>query len=260
MYHRFRLGVGLILLAGLSLALHAQDLDTVINKNLAARGGGDALRQLKSLRVYGKIQGPAMGMAFSYAVHEDNVRLEYAMGQHHIIMILTGKEGWQLNPMTGNREPMQIGAKETTFLREMADIAGPLVDWRAKNHRIEPVGPVTVNGVATFQLELFTHLGHHKTFYLDQQTGLVWRIVEHHQGKQPVVKTTTAFQSVDGVTFPKEVEKRDTNLCHHETGHEAVKHCPGLYYVTFKTIETKPELCRALFRLKHKTSLLADAQ
>lgn len=259
MYHRFRLGAGLVLLTGLSLILHAQDLDAVINKNLAARGGADALRQLKSLRVYGQIQGPAMGMAFSYAVHEENVRLEYAMGEHHIIMILTGKEGWQLNPMTGS-EPMQIGAKETDFLREMADIAGPLLDWRGKNHRIEPVGPVTVNGVEAYQLELFTNFGHHKTFYLDGKSGLVWRIVEHHQGKQPVVKTTTAFQTVNGVTFPKAVEKRDTNLCRHEDGHEAVKHCPGLYYVTFKSIETQPDLCRALFRLKHKTSLLADAQ
>ncbi|CAM2006892.1 hypothetical protein [Acanthopleuribacter pedis] len=248
-----------VALVGAGTVLLAQDLETLIDKNLAARGGAAKLDALTSIRVYGVVKGPSITMDFSYAVADGKIRFEYAMGDKHIMMVLVQNEGWQINPMMGDAKPMRMGAKEAAFLKEMGDIAGPLVAWREKGHQLEHRGKVSLGQGEAYELDLKTAHGHHKSVFLNSDTYLIQRVVEHYSGKKPIFKTTKAYQAVDGVVFPKRVEKRDTNFCTHEDGHAQKGRCAGFSEINYTSIEIAPDLDRSWFRLQHKTTLLADA-
>ncbi|WP_449222361.1 hypothetical protein [Sulfidibacter corallicola] len=250
-------GVWLLCLSG--IAGTAGDLDNILAKNYEARGGLEKLRATSSIRVKGEVISSSLKMHFAYVTDGGKIRLEYVMNDNHIIMLYTGKEAWQVNPMLGNKEPRCMGTKEVAWLEEMADTAGPLVDWRKKKHKVRYVGDVKLGDRDTYKIELVTAAKHKKDFFIDKETHLVLMVSEKSQGKKPVEKRTMTYQKIGGLIFPKRIEKRDLNQCPHEE-HDAQTKCYATYEVAFEDISLNPPIDVGLFKIRDSSSLLATAK
>ena len=49
-------------------------------------------------------------------------------------------------PFTGKKDPELMSADEAKEIEEMADIDGPLVDYKSKGHQVELLGKEKIEG------------------------------------------------------------------------------------------------------------------
>ena len=83
-----------------------------------------------------------------------------------------GKSGWSVAPFMGRTEPVAMSAEEAAQAVEQADIAGPLVDYKAKGHTVELVGPDKVDDRDAWKLKLTLKNGTVRQVYLDAASFL----------------------------------------------------------------------------------------
>src|ERR1700730_15493935 len=99
--------VALVLIACLApaLSLSAQTVDEVVAKNIAARGGLEKLKAVKTMRITGKtILGPGVEAPIVIeSKRPDKVRLDVVVQGMTLSQGYDGKQGWLLNPFSGGR-------------------------------------------------------------------------------------------------------------------------------------------------------------
>src|SRR5882724_6805530 len=134
--------------------LFAQDksqptVDELVAKNVAAKGGADALRALQSVRFTGKmlVNEGEIQLAFTETKKRPGeVRSEVTLQGMTAINAYDGQEGWKVSPFQGRKDPEKMSADDTKSLMEEAEIDGPLVDWKAKGSTVEYLGTEDVDG------------------------------------------------------------------------------------------------------------------
>ncbi len=117
-----------------------------------------------------------------------------------------GKTGWILTP----RGPEKVPVEAARMMEEQADFDGPLVDYRAKGHRIELAGKETVEGREAYKLEITFKNGDVRYYFLDAETYLEVR-VEGKTSPLPGKETETEgrigdYREVDGLMIPHLME------------------------------------------------------
>src|SRR5262249_24628011 len=65
-----------------------------------------------------------------------------------------GHEGWHIQPFQGRREPEKASEDDARSLAQEAELDGPLIDWRAKGHRIEYLGTEDTDGTPAIKLRV----------------------------------------------------------------------------------------------------------
>src|SRR5207248_7820565 len=94
-------------------AVCAQDkpqltVDELVAKNVAAKGGADALRALQSVRLTGKMLVNEGQMQLGYAETKkrpDEVRTEATLQGMTAVEAYDGNEGWRISPLQGRKDP-----------------------------------------------------------------------------------------------------------------------------------------------------------
>src|SRR5262252_8753190 len=132
-------GVGalLISLGGRRGDASALDLDEIISRHVEACGGKTNLAALHSLRLDGKISfGDGdfrIDLGWSALFKRPGMLREDASLQGLTgISAYDGKEGWQVQPFQGRKEPERSSADDSKSLAQKADFEGPLVEWEEK--------------------------------------------------------------------------------------------------------------------------------
>jgi hypothetical protein len=171
--------LGLWLLAVLAPA-GAMTADELVAKNIEAKGGLAKMRAIESSRTVGKMQftGDFAGeLAMSQVVtRSGKLRQEGTLQGLTQISAWDGKEGWQIQPFGGRKDPEKLSADDTKGLVDDADIDGALVDWKAKGHRAEYLGIEDVDGTEAHKLKLTLKNGDVKTYWFDPDYFLEIRI------------------------------------------------------------------------------------
>ena len=166
--------MGITLLALLAPIASAQTVDELIAKNIEAKGGMAKLMAVKSMRATGKMVG-GPGMEFPFVMmnkRPNSTRMEFSFQGMTGMQVYDGKTAWMSMPFAGKKEPEVMPADQAKEMEEQADFDGPLVDYKAKGHKVELLGKDQVEGADAYKLKVTKKDGSERTFYLDAETYL----------------------------------------------------------------------------------------
>jgi len=214
---KLRFAIVLVSVSLLAPAVHSQEVkpltvDTLVAKNIEAKGGIDALRAVQSLRLKGKMLVNQGQIEFAYTQTKKapgQVREEYTLQGMTAIQAYDGTQGWKISPFGGRKDPEKMSVDDAKSLIEDAEIDGPLVDWRAKGSTVEYLGPEDVDGTLAHKLKVVRKNGDVSFVYLDPDYFLEIRIISQRieQGAQVEVETDLGdYEKIAGVFFPFSLE------------------------------------------------------
>lgn len=205
----------LLLLAAIALAgtsLSAQTADEVIAKYVAARGGIDKIKAVKSERLTGTISfGPeAEGPFLVERLRPLKMYMEITLNGMTLIRSYDGKStGWIYNPFTSNPSVQAMTDTDLRNIGDEADFDGPFVDYKAKGNKIEFVDKEEVLGKTAYKLKLTNKLGDVSYFYFDADTNLLLKWEgDRKVGTQsfPWESVFHDFREVNGLKYPFLIE------------------------------------------------------
>ena len=198
-------------------AVCAQDkpqltVDELVAKNVAAKGGADALRALQSVRLTGKMLVNEGQMQLGYAETKkrpDEVRTEATLQGMTAVEAYDGKEGWRISPFQGRKDPEKMSADDVKPLMEDAEIDGPLVNWKEKGSTLEYIGREDVDGTSAYKIKVVRKNGDVNFVYLDPDHFLEIRILTQRirHGAQEETETDVGdYEKIGGVFIPFSIE------------------------------------------------------
>lgn len=201
------------LAVGLALATPAaaQTVDEIIAKNIAAKGGMDKLKAVKTVRMTGRMTvGPGIEAPVVMELQRPNtMRMDITVQGMTLSQGFDGTKAWILNPLQGSKVPQEMSAEEKSMVEEQADIDGPLMDYKAKGHKAELLGKEKVEGSDAYKLKLTLKNGVIRTFYIDAEHFLEIK----EESKRTIRGTETDgdtiygdYKEVDGMMFPHSID------------------------------------------------------
>ena len=173
----------------IALASSAQELkppkvtetvETLVAKNIEAKGGAAALQAMQSLQLTGKMLVNDGQMQFAYSQTKkrpEQVRSELTLQGMTMVQAYDGKEAWKIAPFQGRKDPEKMSADDTKSLIEEAEIDGPLVDWKAKGSTVEYLGTEDIDGTMAHKLKVVRKNGDVNYVYLDPDHFLEIHVV-----------------------------------------------------------------------------------
>jgi outer membrane lipoprotein-sorting protein len=232
----------LSLMAALLAACSPQSqVDEIVASNLAARGGAERIRALKSVRETGTVTAGAGRVA--RVVRERKrpglFRLEFDSQGTTSVFAHDGETGWQVAPLQGQFDPQRVPPEsDAAGGLDQRDIEGYLVDWREKGHQVELVGREELPTGEAFKLQITLADGTVRTDYVDVESRRIVRsdlvrIVQGHPVQ--MVSTFSDFREVGGLVLPHRIET-----------HAADR--PEVVTIAIDSIELDPELDDVRFR------------
>lgn len=185
----------------------AQTVDEIVAKNLAAKGGLEKLKGIKTLRTTGTMsaQGqPPVQMTF-ISKRPNLSRQEIVMGNQTMVMVFDGTRARMINPMMGPM-PIDMPAEQVEMIKDQSDIDGPLVDYKAKGYAVELVGVETLETKKVFHLRITRKLLPVQDLYLDGVTYLEAKMSTMVPGSGVIETVFGDYRTVDGMTMPFSVK------------------------------------------------------
>lgn len=206
-----KLGFGIIAAAVLAPAVGAQTADEIIAKNIQARGGLDKLKSVQTIKATATMaMGPGMEAPGLLIQKRGNLaRLEFTVQGLTAVQAYDGKNAWQIMPFTGKKDPELMSADEAKEVEEMADVDGPLVDYKSKGHQVELLGKEKVEGTDAYKLKVSLKNGDVLTVYIDADSFLTIKEETKRtvRGTEQVVESAIGdYKEVDGLVIPFAIE------------------------------------------------------
>ena len=207
-----RLFAVVVLLAA-SPALSAMTADELVAKNIEARGGLAQIKAIQSIKTKGRLtiggDNPFEMELASYVTRSGKFRQEGALQGMTQIQAWDGSEAWQIQPFGGRKDPDRMSVEDAMDLLDNADIDGPLVDYKAKGHKLEYLGTQDVDGTEAHKLKLVEKDGDVKYIYLDPDYFLEIRITSQRKVRGAEVEYESDlgnYEKVAGVYMPYSYE------------------------------------------------------
>ena len=189
----------------------AQTVDEIIAKNVQARGGLEKLKAVQSIKSTANMS-MGQGMEAPGVLIQKRprlARLDFTIQGLTAVQAYDGKSAWQIMPFMGKKDPEPMSADETKEVEEMADLDGPLVDYKSKGHQVELLGKEKVEGTDAYKIKATLNNGDVQTIYIDSDSFL--EIKEETKrtmrGSEQLIESSIGdYKDVDGVLFPFAME------------------------------------------------------
>ena len=186
-------------------------VDEIVAKHVAARGGREALKALRTVRMTGRaVAGPGREAIVRREIaHPDRIRTEFEFQGTTGVYVWNRGTGWRVSPLDGQLEPGPLPAEEAAMAAEQADLEGPLVDWKAKGHKVELAGNATLPGGAAYELKVTLKSGAVRRVFVDAASGLVVRTESNRRlrGREVALQADFGdYREHGGVRFPHTLE------------------------------------------------------
>lgn len=194
----------------------ALSVQQIIDKNVAARGGLQAWRQVDTMTWSGQVQAPSepAPMPFVMVLQRPNkTHFEIATADKRFARIFDGTRGWRVRPGgNGMPELKLFSNEEVTFSRDEFVIDGPLIDYGAKGVAVTLSGLDEIEGRKAYLLEVTLPGGAGRRIWVDAETFLDFRC--DRPSTSPLTKGAPVsvyyrdFRAVDGLLIPHTIETR----------------------------------------------------
>jgi hypothetical protein len=192
----------------------AQDAQSLLNKNLEARGGAAALAAIRNVTFEGRIVEPG---DFELQYKETRARLPAATADRvaislqglDIIQAYDGHGGWKVNPLQGRRDAEKMSGDEARSLADNALIEGPLLASHSDGSKVTYLGREDFDGTLAYKLKVAQKDGDEFVYWLDPDTYLEIKVNETRRirgAEQTTEAELGDYEKVAGVYFPMSVE------------------------------------------------------
>lgn len=182
--------------------------EEIVAKYVAARGGLKKIRSVQSLRESGRMTTGANREAV--VVRElkrpFKSRIEMTSQGTTAVVASDGTKAWRMSPFEGDTAPVVLPAEAVQEAIEQADIEGPLVDWKAKGHRIDLAGRETVGTHDAYKIKMTLKSGATRYEYIDAKTFNRVRADSTRTLKGVPTRVTMSFgdfKKTAGLSFPR---------------------------------------------------------
>ena len=236
-----RLTFLLAALCGSTLTAQAQTADELVAKNVAARGGIERLRAIRTMTVTAKLVTPDGhgGPMTIQLMRPDLIREEMNFGPAKSVRAFDGKAGWETHADSGTVEVRPVTGGDLDSLRDEGanGIDGSLADYKEKGNKVTFEGAAVVEGRPCYKLKVVLRSGHVQYLFLDAQSFLEVHeeIVRSFNGNESIIEETIAdYREEGGVLFAHRYVSGMAGRTNKST-------------LTFEKIEINPPLDRSLF-------------
>lgn len=205
----------LIILSG--IITQAQSLADIVNKNVAALGGADKLKVLKSQYAEGTMEMQGMNFPFKRWVLQDKaMRLEFeAMGTTNI-QVLTSAGGWIQMPVMGKTTPEDMDSASIRAMGKQLDLTGDFYRYNEKGNKLELLEPETVDGVKLAKVKVTYTNGNATTCFVDPATGNVLRTANsmaiQGQHMELVTNISNFAKTADGYNYGSSISQEPVGV------------------------------------------------
>ena len=176
----------------------------LIEKMVAATGGRDKLKDVKSLMVKTTMTSPMISGTVTVYQMEDGriVNTTVLGGMGEMKQVYDGKVGWTINPMTGTA---LMTDDEVALLKRSGfkSMLNPEENYKT----FDVTGSEQVDGKDTYVVKTVSHEGQEATSYVDKTTNLpvqIKMVMKNPQmGEIPMTMKITEYKDFNGLTLPK---------------------------------------------------------
>jgi outer membrane lipoprotein-sorting protein len=206
-------GLFALLLAHLfATTTHAQTVDEIIQKNIAARGGAEKIKSVKSLRMTCKIHVENMEIPGEVVIKRPGMaRGEANLQGMKLIKSYDGQTGWEIDMFEGKPDPEKMTDDDEKDMKHLADIDGPLLDYKAKGNAVELVGKEELESTPVYRLKVTDKTGDVQELYIDCKSFLELKMSSkrHQDGRQVVSdEYYSDYKPVNGLMMAHSIESR----------------------------------------------------
>ncbi|MEO7635793.1 MAG: hypothetical protein ABIS38_09150 [Sphingomicrobium sp.] len=210
----FRNLLGALLIGAVAAPAAAQDAQSLLAKNLEARGGAAAIAAIKTISFTGRTLFPGdfeLSFQATSAEIDGSARSRVDLGIQGLTIVSAydGSGGWRINPFQGRKDAEKMGADEARSQADSALIEGPLLASRSDGSKVTYLGREDFDGTLAYKLKVAQKDGDEFVFWLDPDTYLEIKIEESRRirGAQTNSETELGdYEKIAGVYFPMSVE------------------------------------------------------
>ena len=187
----------------------------VIDRNIQARGGLDAWRNVDTMVWLGHLEHggrETQRVPFVMTLKRPNLtRFELKEQFTQFTRIFDGTHGWKLRPgADGRPETKPFSPEEVNFARTEFVIDGPLIDYQTKGVTADLDGIDTVDGRKAYRLSLRLPSGGERKVWIDVETNLDIRYdrpaTNPLKPGAPVSVYYRNYEATDGVQVARSIE------------------------------------------------------
>lgn len=190
-------------------------VDQIVERHVAARGGAEAWRQIKTMAWTGHIESGPGGIEkvpYLLLFQRPNATHFEVMAQHQkSVRIFDGSKGWKLLPAgNGLPELRDYSDEELSFARDASGLDGPLFDYKAKGVSVALAGMDHVEGREAYRLQVTLPSGQTHTDWIDAHSFLQLkydRATRNAAGRTGIVSVYLRdYQTIKGLVMPFSIE------------------------------------------------------
>jgi outer membrane lipoprotein-sorting protein len=152
----------------------------IVDRNVAARGGLDSWRAVKTLAMSGKLDAGGKKNAelpFVMKMKRPHMsRLEIRFEDQTAVQVYDGAQGWKLRPFLGRDEVEPYTPAEARMAAAWEELDGPLVDYARKGTKVELLGTEAVEAHSAYKLKLTLKNGEQRNLWIDAANFLELKI------------------------------------------------------------------------------------
>ncbi len=191
-------------------APQALTVDQIIEKNIAARGGIKAWREIETMSLTGKMDAGSkknVQLPFVMKLKRPRMsRLEIDFAGKKALQVYDGTNGWKVRPFMGRNEVEPFTTSEMRIAAQEGGLDGFLIDHEAKGIKVELMGVDSVEGHEAYRLQLTMGDGQVRHLWVDAQSFLEVKIEDAQRrldGKMHKVETYYRnYGSTGGLMIP----------------------------------------------------------
>ena len=196
----------------------AQNVEEIVAKHIAAIGG-DNWTKVEAVKSEAKISAdgaPGMSIMMTMlSVRDKALRMDVSVMGMTQTTVINGDAGWSTNPFANKMDPEPLTADQVKSMKDMTDIDGSLVGYKAKGYTIEYVGTEDVDGVEAIKIKINKGDKRSEYSFFDPTTYYEIKNIRVEEVDGQMSETATVysnFKKQDGVVFPFTIQQADPNM------------------------------------------------
>lgn len=213
----------------------ADELQEIVAKNVAARGGLEKLKRVHSVLITGRLTFPGAGMEAPLVMKwkaPNKIRSEFTFQGMTAIQAYDGEKGWAIMPFQGSFDPEPASAEDLKQLDDQSDFIGPFVDTEKKGYKLDYLGKEEVEGKPAHKIEVTNKNGDVTLVYLQADSMLeikseIKRVI--HEKDVEIEISQGDYKDVGGLMLAHSYESKPKGM-------------PAGQTVVFDRIELNPEI------------------
>jgi len=196
----------------------AQNAEEIVAKHIAAIGGNNwaGVEAVKSEAKISADGAPGMDIVMNMlSVRDKSLRMDVSVMGMTQTTVINGDAGWSTNPFANQMDPEPLTSDQVTSMKDMTDVDGTLIGYKAKGYTIEYVGTEDVDGTEAIKIKV--DKGGKRLEYSFFDPATYYEIknirVEEIDGKESESATTYSnFKNQGGLVFPFTIQQNDPNM------------------------------------------------